>query len=200
MTKIKFLLALHDKLSGLPQDEVEERLNFYSEMIEDRMEEGLSEEESVAAVGSVDEIAAQIAGDIPLTKMVREKIKPKRRLKVWETVLLAVGSPIWLSLLIAAVAVVVSLYASLWSVVISLWAVFVSQVVCALYGVAAGAMLAFGEYALSGLAMIGAGLICGGLSVFLFYGCKAATKGAMALAKAMVRGIKKAFVKKEVAA
>ena len=53
MTKLQFLLALHDKLAGLPQNEVEERLNFYSEMIEDRMEEGLSEEEAVLAAGDV---------------------------------------------------------------------------------------------------------------------------------------------------
>ena len=57
MTKLKFLLSLHDKLSDLPQNEVEERLSFYSEMIEDRMEEGVSEEEAVSARGSVDEIA-----------------------------------------------------------------------------------------------------------------------------------------------
>jgi uncharacterized membrane protein len=150
MTKIKFLLALHDKLSGLPQDDVEERLNFYSEMIEDRMEEGMSEEEAVAAVGSVDEIAAQIVGDIPLTKMVKEKIKHKHRLKAWEIVLLAVGSPIWFSLLIAFLSVVVSLYVSLWSVVISLWSVFVSLIACALYGVVAGAAFSLGENALSG--------------------------------------------------
>jgi uncharacterized membrane protein len=200
MTKIKFLLALHDKLSGLPQDDVEERLNFYSEMIEDRMEEGMSEEEAVAAVGSVDEIAAQIVGDIPLTKMVKEKIKHKHRLKAWEIVLLAVGSPIWFSLLIAFLSVVVSLYVSLWSVVISLWSIFASLIACALYGVVAGAAFSLGENALSGLAMIGAGLICGGLSVFLFYGCKAVTKGTALLAAKTVRGMKKAFVKKEVAA
>ena len=68
MTKLQFLLALHDKLASLPQKEVEERLNFYSEMIEDRMEDGLSEEQAVAAVGATDEIAAQIAAEIPLTK------------------------------------------------------------------------------------------------------------------------------------
>ena len=73
MTKLQFLLALHDKLAGLPRNEVEERLNFYSEMIEDRMEDGLSEEEAVAAVGSIDEIAEQITADIPLIKIVKEK-------------------------------------------------------------------------------------------------------------------------------
>ena len=94
MTKLQFLLALHDKLAGLPRNEVEERLNFYSEMIEDRMEDGLSEEEAVAAVGSIDEIAAQITADIPLIKIVKEKVKPKRKRNAWEITLLAVGSPL----------------------------------------------------------------------------------------------------------
>ena len=80
MTKLQFLLSLHNKLSGLPQNEIEERLNFYSEMIEDRIEDGLSEEEAVSEIGTVDEIAEQIVSDIPLTKIAKEKIKPKRRI------------------------------------------------------------------------------------------------------------------------
>ena len=62
MTKLEFLSALGKGLSGLPQDEVEERLNFYSEMIDDRMEEGLPEEEAVAQIGAVDEIVDEPAG------------------------------------------------------------------------------------------------------------------------------------------
>ena len=52
MTKREFLAQLRKGLSGLPQDDIEERLTFYGEMIEDRKEEGLSEEEAVSAVGS----------------------------------------------------------------------------------------------------------------------------------------------------
>lgn len=125
MSKQEFLAQLRKGLSGLPQDDIEERLTFYSEMIEDRIEEGLSEEEAISAAGSIDEIVAQVVADIPLAKIARERIKAKRRLKAWEIVLLALGSPIWLSLGIAAVAVILSLYVSLWSVIISLWAVLV---------------------------------------------------------------------------
>ena len=39
MTKQEFLAELRRGLSGLPQNDIEERLNFYSEMIDDRMEE-----------------------------------------------------------------------------------------------------------------------------------------------------------------
>ena len=110
MTKIKFVLELRDRLSGLPREDIEERLEFYSEMIDDRMEEGLSEEEAVAAIGSVDEIASQIIVKTPLVKVAKEKIKSKRKLRTWEIVLLALGSPIWLSLLIVAFSVIISVF------------------------------------------------------------------------------------------
>ena len=73
MTKLKFLLTLKDSLSGLPKDELEERLHFYSEIIDDRMEEGCSDEEAVLAIGSVDEIVMQVAGDIPLKKIAKDR-------------------------------------------------------------------------------------------------------------------------------
>ena len=50
MTKLNFLLSLNEKLAGLPKNEIEEHLNFYVEMIEDRIEDGMPEEEAVAAL------------------------------------------------------------------------------------------------------------------------------------------------------
>ena len=197
MSKQEFIDKLRAKLSGLPKQELEERLNFYSEMIDDRMEEGHSEQEAVSEIGSVDEIAAQIVADIPLVKIAKEKIKPKRRLKAWEIMLLVLGSPIWLSLLIAAFAVILSLYASLWSVIISLWAVFGSLVCGAFGGIVAGIVFVLSGNGLTGIAMFGAGFLCAGLSIFLFFGCKAATKGTLLLTKKIALGIKNYFVKKD---
>ena len=197
MSKQEFLVQLRKGLSGLPQEDIEERLMFYSEMIDDRMEEGFTEEDAVSRIGSVDTIISQIKADIPLTKLVREKIIPKKHLKAWEIVLVVLGSPIWLSLLIAAFAIVLSLYASLWSVVISLWTVFVSLIGCAFGGVVAGGVIVCSGNALSGIAMLAAGIVCAGLSVFMFYGCKAATKGIMILTKKFAVWIKSCFIKKE---
>lgn len=194
MTKARFLLLLEDKLSGLPQADVEERLSFYSEMIEDRMEEGLSEEEAVAAVGAVDEIAAQIIADTPSTK---EKTTSHRRLKGWEIVLLVLGGPLWFSLLVAAVAVVLSVYVSLWTVIISLWAVFASLLACGFGGGIAGIAFAVSGHGLTGIAVVAAGLICAGLAIFLFYGCKMATWGTVLLTKKAAASITHCLVKKE---
>lgn len=199
MTKLNFIMSLHDKLSGLPQNEIEERLNFYSEMIEDRMEEGLSEEEAVAAIGSVDEIAEQIVADTPLSKIAKEKIKLKRRLGAWEIILLVLGSPIWLSLLIAVFAVILSLYASWWAVIISLWSVFASLVGCALGGIASGIGFTIGISGLTGIAIIGTGLFCAGCAIFMFFGCKGATKGTFYLTKKGILALKKCFIGKETA-
>ena len=199
MTKLKFLLLLNERLSALPQKEVEERLGFYSEMIEDRMEEGLSEEEAVAAVGDVDSIAAQIIAEAAPAKekMEKEKTKPKRKLRAWEITLLAVGSPLWISLLAAAFAIAISLYAVLWSVVISFWAIFASFVGVAVGGTIAGVCFVALGNTLSGVAMVGAALVCAGLAILSFIGCKAATGGTALLTKMSVLTLKKFFFSKE---
>ena len=106
MNKQEFLTELREGLSGLPQDDIEERLAFYGEMLDDRIEEGLSEDAAVAEIGDADEIVRQTVADIPFAKLAKERIKPKRRLKAWEIILLALGSPVWLSILIAAAAVI----------------------------------------------------------------------------------------------
>lgn len=197
MDKQEFLAQLRKGLSGLPQKDIEERLTFYGEMIDDRMEEGLSEEEAVFAVGAVDEIVAQAVAETPFVKIAKERNKPKRRLGAGEIVLLALGSPVWLSLGIAAVAVIFSLYVSLWAVVVSLWAVFASFAACAVGSAVTCAVFAAGGSGASGLAVLAAGIVCAGLAIFVFYGCKAATDGVLALTRKMAIGIKNCFRGKE---
>lgn len=197
MGKQEFLVQLRKGLSGLPHADIEERLTFYSEMIEDRMEEGLPEAEAVAAVGSVEQIIAQTLADIPLAKIAKEITKPKKRLKAWEIVLLVLGSPVWLSLLIAAFAAILSLYVSLWAMLISLWAVFGSLAGCAFGGIAAGIVFVCNSETVAGIAMVSAGLVCAGLAMFLFLGCKAATRGIWVLTKKFMIWAKRCFTGKE---
>ena len=199
MRKQEFLEKLHFGLSGLPQEEIRERLTFYREMIDDRMEEGLSEEEAVAAVGSVEEIVAQAVNETPLSKIAREKIRSRRRFSGLEIVLLVLGFPIWFSLLVAAAAVVFSVYVSIWAVIISLWAVFVSMVVSSVAVIAGGAVLCCFGSKLPGIAMIGIGIACMGLSIFIFFGCKAVSDGILSFTQKTTLSIKNRFLKKEVA-
>ena len=188
MGKTEFLARLQTGLSALPREEQEERLSFYREMIEDQMEEGLTEEEAVAAAGPVEEIIVQFAGDIP--PLPAEKPVAKQR-SPWVTVLLILGSPVWLSLLIAALAMVLSLYLSVWAAVISLWAVLLSLWGSALGCAIAGAVFFSRGHIPAGLAALSAVLVCLGLSLLLFKGCQAATAGTVLLGKALIRTAKK---------
>ena len=197
MNKTEFLAALERALRGLPQKDVEERLAFYGELIDDRMEEGLSEEEAVAERGSVDEIAKQTLADIPLSRLVKERVKPNRALRAWEIVLVVGGLPLWFPLLLAAAVVVLALYIVLWALVIVLWAVEISLWACALGGIVAAVFYFVKGTALQGIVMLGAALVCAGLSIFLFFGCVAASKGVVILAKKIARGLKSLFVRKE---
>lgn len=196
MTKWQFLSCLEQKLMMLPPAEREDRLAFYGEMIDDYVEEGMTPEEAVAAIGSVDDVMAQIITDVPLAKIVKEKITPKRRLRGWEITLLAVGSPVWASLLVGAVAVVLALYVSLWAAVVSLWAAFAAVVGSSLGGLFSGVVLMVTGYVPTGLALVAAALVCGGLSIFVFYGCCGVTKGLVKLTRVTLSAIKKSFIKK----
>lgn len=197
MGKQEFLAQLRKGLSGLPQDDIEERLTFYSEMLEDRIEEGFSEEEAVSAAGSVNEIVAHSVADIPLAKIAKEKMRPKRHLKAWETVLLVLGSPLWLSLGIAAAAVIFALYVSFWSVIVSLWAVFASFAVYAVGSVPMCVVFFTVGRGASGLAILAAGIVCAGLSIFMFCGCRETTKSILILTRKITMRIKNCFIEKE---
>ena len=77
MNKKEFLDELRVGLAGLPESDLEERLNFYEEMIDDRIDEGLTEEEAIAGLGTVEQIIDQIAEETPLSKLVKKKIKKR---------------------------------------------------------------------------------------------------------------------------
>ncbi len=197
MSKQEFLAELEARLSGLPQDEIGDRLTFYSEIIDDRMEEGLSEEDAVSGIGSVDEIVSQIVAEVPLTRIVKEKMKAKRTFKAWEIVLLALGSPLWLTLLIAALVVILAAYVVVWSLIVSLWAIEVSAAACSLAGIVSAFVVFIRGNGAIGMAMLGAGAFFAGLSILLFFGCKKATQYMLHLTKKMALGVKSIFVGKE---
>ena len=194
MTKQEFLKQLEVGLNGLPQEEIDERVVFYSEMIDDLIDEGLSEEDAVAKIGSVEEVVTQIVVDNHYSK--QSSATPKRKLRAWEIALLIIGAPVWGSLLITTVAVALSLYASLWAVIVSLWAVFVSLIACSLGGAVYGLVIICQGHALPGLAAIAAGIISAGLSIFGFFGCKAVTNCTVLFTKKTVLWVKSKFGKK----
>lgn len=183
MNKLEFVLTLQEQLKCLPPEDLRRSLEYYNEMIDDRMEDGLTEEEAVEAIGSVDEIVRQIIDNTSMAKIVGEKLRPKKKLTAWHIALIIAGAPIWVSILLSVAAVVFSVYVSIWSVLISLYAAWLALALTAVASVP-GALLFFVIGSpLSALLLLGGGLICGGISIFLFVGCKYFTKGIIWLSK-----------------
>lgn len=193
MTKHDFLLLLQQQLSVLAPMEREEYLSFYREMIEDRMEEGLPEAEAVAAMGSVYEIAAQILPNVPVKAEKDQKKQAKREKKTGKTLLLILGSPLWIVLLMAGFAVLLALFAALWCVVICLWAAFAAVAVSSIAAAVGGTIFLCTGNTNGGLALLCVVPVCMGLSILLFLGCKAATKGGARLTGKTIGVIKKLF-------
>ena len=186
MTKQEFLASLREGLRGLPPADIEERIAFYDEVIDDRMEEGLTEAEALGEIGTVESVIDQIAAETPLVRLVKEKVRSERKRsgKGLTTALLVLGSPIWLSLLIAAFAVALSLAAAAWAVAISLYAAALGLAVGGV-GILAGSAVYFLKGNVPGAAFaVGCGLACIGLGLLLFPACNI-------LAKGLIKGMKK---------
>ena len=197
MNKAEFLSALRTKLAGLPEVDIKKSLAYYSEMIDDRIEDGMTEEVAVNDMGTVDEIATQIFMEMPLPKVVKARAKKEksRGISVWELILLILGFPVWGPLIIAAVAVIIAAYIVIWSIVISLYAVDFAIAVSGIGLILGCAFLTLTGHPLSGALVLGAGLICAGISILLFFVFNLVTKGIVVISKAIIRGIKSLFVR-----
>ena len=120
MNKAEFKSFVSDKLRDLPASDIEKSLNFYGEIIDDRMEEGMSEEEAVAAIGDIDKLINEILLDTPLANLMKAKLKPRAKMRGWEIALLIIGFPLWFPIAIAFAAVFFSVYIVIWSVILAL--------------------------------------------------------------------------------
>lgn len=197
MNKLDFLAELEKKLQPLPDEERGKALEYYFEIIDDRMDCGVTEEEAVSACGDIDEIAEKIIMDTPLTKLVRQKSKNRRRMRAWEIVLLAVGSPLWISLGAAAFCVLLAMSIVLWCAVLCVFVAGISFGASALATcVAAVVLLVQGKF-MPALVLLGTSLICAGLTMLFFLAGKWTAKGVAKLHKLTFRGIKRCFIRKE---
>ena len=195
MTKKEFLSELRSKLQGLPPEDIDERVSFYEEMINDRMDEGKTEEEAVAEIGSVEDVVREIAKDTPLVKLVKEKMKPRRRIRAWEIVLIVLGFPLWFPLLITALVLIMVFWILVWVLVIVTYTVEIALSAASVAGV-----VAFMAYFLNGemnYTAIGASIMCAGAAILFVFACIGATKGSIALTKSIITGIKMLFIGKK---
>ncbi|MBE6148485.1 MAG: helix-turn-helix domain-containing protein [Firmicutes bacterium] len=190
------------KDNGLSQEQLSEKINVSRQTISNwEMGETYPNAEQLKILSkelkvSVDELLENdYFNDLKKESICKEKT-PKK-LNILEILFLVLGSPIWLSLLIVIIAIFLTTYIVLWAAIVCLWAVFFSLICCALLITLSGGVYTFALKELIGLAMIGAGIVGAGMAIYMFYGCKVATKGIGLLTKKSVIWIKNYLTKKE---
>ncbi len=112
MNKKDYLDALAKALDCLSREKRSEILSFYQEAIDDRIEEGMSEEEAVCAMGPVRLAAESILRGAPVVRERWRKQGAKSPALLW--VLVIAGSPLWIPLAFAFLLAVASVYLCIW--------------------------------------------------------------------------------------
>ena len=195
MNKQEFLNNLSNGLQGFSDKDRQQYLDYYSEMIDDRIEEGLSEEEAVADIGTPSEAVAQIKTEHPLPD--NDKKSRKIHITTWQIALIALGSPVWAPLLMGTLSVILSLFATVCIIIISLYAIAVAVGACAVAGIFAIIPMLIKGNAAGGIMLVGLGLICAGLTIPAFMGLNALTKWLISLIKKLILWLKSRFTRKE---
>lgn len=189
MTKNAYLSELAGRLRQLPQSEIDKSIAYYSEIIDDRMEEGCSEEEAVNGLEAPVTAAERILQDAPLGMLVRERIRPKQAVSGWIIALLVIGFPVWFPLLLAAAGIVFAMYVVVWSLVFAFFA-STFAVGTASLAVLITAFVRAGEGAGLIFALLGVGLL--GIGCFILMGLATwmAASGVVRLTAALIRSLK----------
>lgn len=197
MTKGEYLDELRAELSAADISNIDGRIEYYGEMIDDRIEDGMTEEDAVASMEPIESIVETSKLEKPVTTLVREKVKESHERAVnsghallW-IVLLIIGFPLWFPILLALGIVLVTLYGVFWILIASFYIVEVSLGVAAI-GCFAAPFLAISAGVTAGtiVGSIGAGLVLAGVSILLWKPLFALCKGAINCLSALIRWLK----------
>ena len=96
MSRDAFIGELRHRMAGLPQEAVDRTVEYYSELIADSVEDGLTEEEAVARLEPMDQIVANVVKDTPLTQIVQTRVQESKKKggSGWVIALLILGAPV----------------------------------------------------------------------------------------------------------
>jgi len=197
MIKHEFLRRLEQNLMQLPVEERKKQVSFYAEMIDDRMEDGMTEEAAVEALGDPAKAAQQILENMPLGTLVKTRVKPSGGWTVTAVVLAVIGCPIWIPIALVVLIIAVTVFAVLWVCAAAVFAVVLTLLATSVL-VLISPFFTIGSAGLPiALLMVGSGLAGIGLTVFVCIGAIYLIKGIAKLSVLLGRLVKSAFIRKE---
>lgn len=196
MNKSEFLSELRGRLSQLPEEEIKKSVAYYREMIDDRVEDGMEEIDAVESLGNPADAAEKILMETPLKTLVKTKVRTGKKYSPFVITLLILGSPIWITLLLAGIAVAFSVYAMIFTIIIVMVVLVISLIAGALM-IPGGIIMMFTKTLASSIFVIGGGLFSCGLGLLCLCPVKYLTVKLIHLTALIGRKIKSLFIRKE---
>ncbi|MDO5785245.1 MAG: DUF1700 domain-containing protein [Eubacteriales bacterium] len=167
MTKAVFLRRLSSALAKCGKSDRKNHIAYYSELIDDYQEEGMTEEQAVAALGSPADIAAEILAETGNVSSMRLSTK------ILIGILLVLGFPLWGSLVLAGLMLVLCGFILLWCVPLLSGSFTIGALIMAAVSIP-GTIVVIQQSISLGLIQLGVGTACAGgfilgafLTVFL---------------------------------
>ena len=194
MNKKEFLHELRSSLRGLNDDDIDEKISFYSEMIDDRIEEGYSEEEAVSEIGTVDDVILDVAKDAKLIRLLRQKVRPKRKITGFEIALFIIGFPLWFPLLLTFVLLAPIFIFLFYILDFVFFTVDLSAGAAGVWTIIVTCILLLKGSEFS-VGYLGMGLISLGFSVLFFFACIRFAKVSLRVTRKGLIGIKSWFIR-----
>ena len=176
MKKLEFINELGGALSDLPPEEVRPILDYYMEIIADRMEDGLTEEAAIASLGPIDALAKKLlaeheaestalqpAASEPFSSpepVPAEDAPSSRRFPGWVLALAIVLSPLWLALFCALIGVEAAVWATLATLLVAAGGMILGGISGAVISLIAALnpLSLYGRILISGMCLLCAGL------------------------------------------
>ena len=132
MNKKQFCTFLENELRlYLSSKEVYKTLNFFKEMIDDRVDEGLSEEEAVAQLGNIDDIVGQILDEHNIKKRQKKlvwRFIPQKTPSAANIIIAILLFPIWITIFSLVASFFIAFVSLIFSLVVSVIAFFVGGI------------------------------------------------------------------------
>ena len=132
MNKKQFCTFLENELRlYLSSKEVYKTLNFFKEMIDDRVDEGLSEEEAVSQLGNIDDIVGQILDEHNIKKRQKKlvwRFIPQKTPSAANIIIAILLFPIWITIFSLVASFFLVFISLIFSLVVSVIAFFVGGI------------------------------------------------------------------------
>lgn len=127
MKKKEFIYRLKKEIKNLRPKEQQDIINYYSELIDDRIESGEYEEDIIASLGSIDLIVDEIMGERTFHYSESEEVRKtnrshkekSRNSSLLKIILLIVLAPFWFAGLMIFISVIFGIAVGSFSITIS---------------------------------------------------------------------------------